>query len=302
MGFRAKNGFLLLWLMLFFTVLALSSTSAILQRDTGLKRFKEEDLKVKINNLRRAIDLYKYKYSVTSDNPTKIKALNSYLATGTATDVAILLAGESFIRARVATGSNRWKLISNLVHNPSFELDNGEKDYLTTSGWQGNYTADDKVPDGWQLTPTGAEQVVDIPEAGTWIVSFWARSINTTSKTELAVETYPGAANKGSLVADAMVWKRYFKSFTTSGPESVKISVSQTSSNIGDYSFVDGVMLEKWKLPTGLPATTLPAPSAWTKDYTIIPDIPEKMLKEKTFENLIITDGTSDDYNWWFQW
>ena len=298
MGLRARNGFLLLWLMLFFTVLALSSTSAILQRDTGLKRFREEDLKVKINTLRRAIDLYRYKYR---NDQSKLDDLENRLKL-TATDVAILLAEESFIRARVATGSTRWRLIKNYVKNSSFEIDDDKFDYTSISGWRGNYSANDNVPNGWQLTPTGAEQVIDLDEAGTWVVSFWARNTISNSKVELKVTPYLSPTDvKCSMIADESVWKRYFKSFTTTGPENVTLSVSQMGPT-NSSTFVDGIMLEKWIVPTNMPPTTKPAPSAWTRDYNIVPDMPEKILRETTFENLIIPDSQPEDYSWWFQW
>jgi hypothetical protein len=175
---KKRSGFVLLSILLFFTVLVLSSTVGVLERDTGLKRFSEEDLRINLGAIRRGIDLYRYKYTVTAPDPAKITALETALNTGVATEVANVLADESFIRARIATGSMKWLMVTNLIQNPSFEDDSGKIDYGTVGTWRGNFTADDGVPDGWKLNVDGAEQMVNITANATYIVSFWARCEN----------------------------------------------------------------------------------------------------------------------------
>ncbi|MEW6711120.1 MAG: hypothetical protein AB1403_14930 [Candidatus Riflebacteria bacterium] len=293
-----RNGYVLLSLLLFFTVLALSSTVTVLQQDTRLKRYSEEDLKHNVDAIRRGIDLYRYKYSVTSPDPGKITALENLLQTGPAKNVAELLAAESFIRARIATDTMSWKLVSNLVKNPSFEIDNGT-DFGPIGSWRGNFSAGDGAPDGWKLTTTGAEQYVTLVEPTTYIISFWARGITSTSEAKVRVwhDAVPC-----EITAQNTEWKRYYSSFTISTPKDVRIEIYRSSAVSNDITYIDGLMLEKWDPPPGLPVGTPPSPSAWTKTVNLVPSRSDQALQKNTFRDLIPATASPDDLSWWFNW
>ena len=79
---NARKGYVLIALLLFFTVLGMSSTVAVLEQDTRLKRFSEEDLKLNLDALRRGIDLYRYHYTYSTPNTTKINALDTAMQAG----------------------------------------------------------------------------------------------------------------------------------------------------------------------------------------------------------------------------
>lgn len=295
---RKRKGYVLLGLLLFFTVLTLSSTVTVLQQDTKLKRFSEEDLKLNIDSLRRGIDLYRYNYSVSAPDASKITALDALLQTGPAKDVADLLAAESFIRARIATGTMDWKLISNLIKNPSFEIDDGTY-YGAVGTWRGNFTADDNAPDGWKLHSSGAEQMISLLEPATYVISFWACGNSATAEVKVKVWN---AAVPCELTARTLAWKRYFASFTTVAPMDVRLEIVRNSAVSGDRIYVDGIMLEKWDPPTGLPAGTRPGPSAWTKSVNLIPAIASEALQQNVFRDLIPQDASPASVSWWFQW
>ncbi|GAB4272856.1 MAG: hypothetical protein Kow0029_12000 [Candidatus Rifleibacteriota bacterium] len=294
-----RKGYVLLGLLLFFTVLSLSSSVAILQQDTRLKRFSENDLKANIDAFRRGIDLYRYKYGVISHDDAKLAALNDKLINGPATAVADLLAAESFIRARIATGSMKWKLVTNLVKNPSFEIDDGT-DFGDVSGWRGNFTANDGTPDGWKMTDNGTEQMIkDIP-AGTYVLSFWARTDDSSSEVKLRA-WFDGLPVPCELTATDTVWRRYFASFEKTTPMDLKLEIVKGLTNTGNV-YIDGIMLEKWEPPSDLPPGTPPVPSAWTKDITLVPEKSDQVLQKNVFRDLIPQGATPASMTWWFQW
>ena len=281
-------------LLLFFTVLGLSSSVAVLEQDTRLKRFREQDLKLNLDALRRGIDLYRYKYGSTST------ALETAMNAGNATEVANILAAESFIRARVATGSMQWKVVQNLIANPSFEEDSGV-DYGVISGWRGNFTANDDVPDGWKLTSEGAEQKIAIANTSTYVVSFWARCDSATAKARLRVWRNAEAIPAADITASSTEWKRYFGSFAVTAPSTLTMSIVQAGAVSGDTVYIDGLMLEKWTPPA---AGVLPVASAWTEKSIVIPSQAVSALQERQFLNeLTVPDGSDpSSFTWWFQW
>lgn len=292
----------MLGLLLFFTVLGLSSTVAVLEQDTRLKRFSEEDLKLNLDSLRRGIDLYQYHYTNVDPQPAKITALTAAMASSTT--LADLLANESFIRARAATGSMSWRIINNYVKNPSFEIDDGKTDFGLIGGWRGNYTANDGVPDGWNLNAAGAEQWVSITTAGTYVISFWARCMTATSRASLKITIGAAAAPALEITADSGEWKRYFSSFALASPDNVRIDLLQTGLVSGDTTFIDGLMLEKWVPPAGVPGGALPVASAWTDKHQIVPTQAITALKERLFRSELTPPTAADisSYSWWFQW
>lgn len=305
---RNQRGYVLLGLLLFFTVLGLSGTVAVLEQDTRLKRFREEDLKLNLDALRRAIDLYRYHFVANND---KLKALDDAIASDAAvisplvaTNVATLLASENFVRARVMTGSNTWRIISNMINNPSFEVDD-TTDYGLIGTWRGNYTANDGVPNGWKLNADGAEQEISVPAAATYVISFWARSTSATARATLKIIINAAAIPTLEINATGTEWKRYFGSFSIGGvPATVRIELLQTGSASGDTTYLDGLMLEKWVPPTGTPGGALPVASAWTDKYQIVPAQAVTALQERAFKNELTAPSGSDisSYSWWFQW
>lgn len=299
-----RKGYVLLGLLLFFTVLGLSSTVAVLEQDTRLKRFSEEDLKLNLDALRRGIDLFRYHYTYvdTVNGPTRLAALDTAMQTGP-TQLADLLAGESFIRARVASGSMSWRIIDNLIKNPSFEVDDNT-DYGYVGTWRGNFTGNDGVPNGWKLTGSGAEQVIAINNSATYVISFWARCVTTTSRAKVQVWT-GGALPAVEINADSTDWKRYFGSFVLAvTPANIEVELIQNGSVSGDSVFIDGLMLEKWVPPTGVPGGALPVASAWTDKYQIVPSQAVNALQERQFKTELTAPAGSDisSYSWWFQW
>lgn len=305
---KMRRGYVLLGLLLFFTVLGLSGTVTVLEQDTRLKRFSEEDLKLNLDALRRAIDLYRYHFATNDD---KLKALDNAIASDAgvipplvATNVASLLASESFVRARVMTGSNTWRIISNMINNPSFEIDDNT-DYGLVGTWRGNYTANDGVPNGWKLNADGAEQEISINTAATYVVSFWARSTSATAKAILRIRINAAAIPTLEINATGTEWKRYFGSFPLGAvPATIRIDLLQAGTTSGDTTYIDGLMLEKWVPPAGTPGGALPVASAWTDKHQIVPAQAVNALQERAFKTELTAPSGSDisSYSWWFQW
>ncbi len=293
-----RRGYVLLGLLLFFTVLGLSGTVTVLEQDTRLKRFSEEDLKLNLDALRRAIDLYRYKNP--GDTTIEAKMGESPEA------LAEFLANERFVRARAASGNMKWRIIQNYINNPSFEIDDGTLAHLPAVGtWRGNYTANDGVPDGWQLNADGAEQEISINTAATYVVSFWARSTSATAKAVLRIRINAAATPAIEINATGTEWKRYFGSFPLGAvPATVRIELLQAGTTSGDTTFIDGLMLEKWVPPAGTPGGALPVASAWTDKYQIVPAQAVNALQERAFKTELTAPAGSDisSYSWWFQW
>ena len=297
---NARKGYVLIALLLFFTVLGMSSTVAVLEQDTRLKRFSEEDLKLNLDALRRGIDLYRYRYTYSTPNTAKISALDAAMQAGP-NQLADLLAGESFIRARVATGTMQWRIIDNQIKNPSFEIDDNT-DYGLIGTWRGNYTANDGVPNGWKLNAQGAEQCINITNAATYVVSFWARCTTATAKARLKIWA-GGATPSLELLADKTEWKRYFGSFAvTSAPAVIKIEILQAGTVVGDTTYIDGLMLEKWVPPPGMAGGSMPVASAWTDKYQVVPTQAVTALQERAFKSELTAPTDVSSYSWWFQW
>ncbi len=293
---KLRRGYVLLGLLLFFTVLGLSGTVTVLEQDTRLKRFSEEDLKLNLDALRRAIDLYRYKNP--GDTTLDIKMGEGPEA------LADFLADQSYVRARVATGTMKWRIIDNLIKNPSFEVDDNT-DYGLIGTWRGNYTANDGVPNGWKLNADGAEQEISITTAATYVVSFWARSTSATAKAILRIRINAAATPALEINATGTEWKRYFNSFPLGAvPATVRIELLQAGTTSGDTTFIDGLMLEKWVPPAGTPGGILPVASAWTDKYQIVPAQAVSALQERAFKTELTAPAGSDisSYSWWFQW
>lgn len=301
-----RKGYILLGLVLLFSVLALSSTVGIFEQDTRLKRFQEGEFKTNLDTIRRAIDLYRFKYSVTAPDDAKLRALEGILKTGPASDVIQLLAQESFLRGRIASGTMRWRRSQNLVLNSSFEIDEGTTDpnMYKAGGWRGNFTPNDLVPDGWELTNTGAFQQIALSgSAGpaTFVVSFWARCASPTAGVKLKLGPAAGFPTL-QLTANRPDWKRYYGVYAGSIPDVVKLELELDSSTSGETALVDGVMLEEWVPPANAPPSLTPVPSAWVASFAIVPDIASKSLQHQLLEDLISPDATPASMSWWLEW
>ena len=298
-----RNGYVLLGLVLALSLFALSGSVAVFEQDTRLKRFKEGELKTNLDTIRRAIDLYRFKYSVTAPDPGKLSLLDSIFATGMATPVIRLLTDESFLRARLATGTMRWRRSMNLVQNPSFELDTGTTDPLlyTAGSWRGNFTANDLVPDGWELTSAGAFQKIVLPVAGTFVVSFWARCASPTASVRMKFGPDP-VSPALQLNANRSEWSRYYGVYTTSTAGEIVHLEYELNGSSGATAYVDGVMVEPWTPPAGAPPSLKPVPSAWVAKFSIVSDLASETLQQQIFSDLIPPDATPASLSWWLQW
>ncbi len=295
-----REGMILLGLVILITVLALSSMVGVLEQDTRLKRFREDELKLNLSAIRRGIDLYRYKYSVSAPDPAKVAALEAALAAGTVDTLVGLLAAESFIRARVATGTMEWRTVTNLVKNPSFEIDNGTI-YGSVNVWQGNALSGDGVPDGWGLHADGVEQVISLAEADTYVLSLWCRVVGTGARARVQVWS-DEALPLIDFYADESDWKRYFASFSISSASSIRLVLSDAGADSGELAYIDGVMLERWNPPAGTPADAAPVASAWTKSTQVVPSQGIEALQQRQFSGLIPEDADPASVAWWFQW
>ena len=292
-----RNGYLLLSLLLIFSTLALSNTVIILEQDTRLKRFGEKDLKLNIDTLRRGIDLFRYKYTVTEPTPAMMTALQNALA---ADPLALidLLAAESFIRGRLGSGSMDWRVIQNHVRNPSFEKDTGE-DYGAVGAWKGNFTAGDGVPDGWELTTQGAQQVFPLAPAtvpATYVVSFWFRAETSTGAGKVRVWPESGGVPFLELNGSGTTWKRFHGHFQLPTVQNVRLEITENSGASGDEIFLDGIMLEPWTEPGG---ANVPVPSAWTADYSVSSAVASDVVQQNIFQDLVPADATPASLSWW---
>lgn len=301
-----RNGYVLLGMLLFFTFIGLSSSIAVLEQDTRLKRFSEDDLRQDLGAIRRGIDLYRYKFGATGT------PLEDALNAGDIDLVIAELTSKNFVRPGVAKGSvpwrknlRQWRITTNYIKNPSFEVDDGSI-FVEIGAWRGNFTGGDGVPDGWILTGSGAEQYVELTEVATYVVSFWARAVTATSRARVKVwrkAPVDEAIAASDIAADTMGWKRYFGDFQIAVvPATISLELIQAGSNGGDTVYIDGLMLEKWDPPSGTPLTVPPSPSAWTKKYTITPVATESAQQQRLFKEMIPEGAEPASFSWWFQW
>jgi hypothetical protein len=301
---HSNKGYLLLGFLLFFSLLALSSSIAVFEQDTRLKRFREQDLKLNLDHFRRAVDLYTYTYTVTAPNPTKISLLQTALQGGNASEVVTLLAQENFLRSRIATGSHLWKLVTNLVKNPSFEADDAQ-DFGFVGTWRGNFTANDLVPNGWNLIPTGIEQCINLSAPGypaTFVVSLWGRGATAAAGAKLRIWPSPETLPLAEVTINGADWKRGYGPFAIPAPLMVRLEITRTSNNSGDHAYLDGVMLELWTPPTNAPAGLQPAPSAWTAGTLVASDLSSDTLQTRIFQTIIGTDTNPSSFSTWLSW
>ncbi len=305
---RSRRGYLLLTLLLTFSILALTGTLGILERDTRLKRFSEADLKLNIDTLRRGIDLYRYMYTQSDSRPELIASLAFELENGFIASVTERLINDSqmtYIRGRLATDSLKWRVVRNLILNPSFEDDNGRSVPHTVGTWKGNFTAGDQVPDDWELTATGVQQWVPsavLTTPATYVVSFWGKIASPTAVIQLKVWPEVGPVPLVALSLNRSEWKRAYSSFYLVTPQNLKIEISQNSANTGDVAYVDGIMLEKWSPPPQVPATAPPAPSAWADGFTIAPDIGSQTLQQSLLQELLPEGASPASLSYWTSW
>ncbi|MFZ2956643.1 MAG: hypothetical protein WA705_07110 [Candidatus Ozemobacteraceae bacterium] len=302
-----RAGYLLLGLMVFFSVLALTSSVAVFEQDTRLKRFGDEEVKMRLDSLRRAIDLYRQKYIIS--DPARIAVLNTKLQTN-ATDVIYLLASESFLSARMildpvssgsgGAGSTPWRIVQNLVSNGSFEKDDGTN-YGLAGDWQGNFSAEDDVPDGWELTAQGAQQKINLTGPATYVASFWARAGTLTSGASLSVWPSVGAIPLITLSGGSSQWKRQYGYFFLPANDRIRFEIIQTNTTSGDEVFVDGLMLERWQAPTGAP-TVSPVPSAWVESSGVVSSVASETIGKRFIQDLLGPTADPASVGWWLEY
>lgn len=301
-----RRGYLLLLLLMVFTLLLLGSLAGVLEQDTSVRRLSQDELKSDLDALRKAIDFYRFRYGVdpmTAD-PARIASLNHFLdraqrqdpptAMG---DLLQYLLSENYIRSRlmgnrllgpgVASGTG-WRVVRNLVRNGSFEWDDGRgAGFPYPTGWRGNSTGEDGVPDGWQLTSTGAEQKVEVPFTSpglaTFVASFWVRVETPGDQVKLRVWPDGGPVPLSEVTATDRQWRRYFTAFNLAATTTLKVEVDLFA---GNDARVDGVMLERWQPPLGgAPAAV--APSAFTEDSTIVSLVASATVQQSAFTELV---------------
>ncbi len=299
-----RNGYVLIGLLLFFSVLTLSGTVAVLEQDTRLKRFTENEAKGNVDSLRRAIDLYRYKYQVSAPDSAKIDSLNSDLKNNLVDNVITRLTEERFLRSRIATGSMDWRIVTNLASNSSFEVDleeNAALYWVNPPGWQGNYHADE-VPNGWQYLDAGGgiEQYIIIPNPATYVTSLWVKGNSPTARTKIRVLD-SSDANIFEMQVGQEKWKRYYGSFQCPA-QTIRFQLLENGVLLTDKTYIDGVMLEQWNPPTGYPATLTPVPSAWVDGRTLVPDVASQVVQKGLLQDVIGSDTNQASFSYWLEW
>ena len=297
-----RRGYLLLGILLAFSLLVLSSSVGILDRDTRLKRFQETQMTKDLESIRRSIEQFQYYYGKVASNSAKIAALSAAL--GTPDTLMNFLASEGFLRERVGGTGAKWRLVRNLVKNPSFEDDGLASVPAPIAGWMGNFTENDSVPNGWQLTATGAEQMLDLSfgpgTPATFVVSFWSRSASPTAKVECIVTRQD--SSKIILHAQTPQWKRTFGTFNAPFTGAIRLEINQISGNSGDLALVDGVMLEEWTPPPDSPAGFLPVPSAWAASFSVSPGMASAAVKQYQALQEILASAAPASLSWLLEW
>ncbi|MBF0501057.1 MAG: hypothetical protein HQM09_13040 [Candidatus Riflebacteria bacterium] len=306
---RNRKGYLLLGLLMVFSALMLSSTIAVLEQDPAVKRSGEEDLKQRIDTIRRAVDLYRKTHS-TSD--TRISDLNNFFKAGDAAGVVDFLASECYLSSHVsldpvAAGSGgivypTWGVVTNLVNNGSFEHDDGTDygvvngvSYGVTGTWRGNFTASDSVPDGWQLIATGVQQCIGLIGPATYVASLWVYG-----SASMSIYSNDGNLLMPAVSGGQIAWKRRFGYFFT--PSSLVASITIGTSGVsGTEARVDGVMLELWQPPSGAD-TALPVPSAWVDTVGIVAAVGSETQSKAIFGDLIDLTLDPPPATWWFEY
>lgn len=300
----ARRGYLLLALGVIFSLMALSAGVSWLDRRTVFQRDYERSVRRDLDHLRLGIDLFIHRATVTAPSPASLTALENGFADADVNAVIRLLAGDRHLSQRVASGS--WRIVRNLVKNPSFEFDNGT-DYggvaTSTGTWQGNRTSGDFVPDGWTLVEDGIEQYLQLTGSfpASFVASFWARmpAVDTTVR-------FIVAGSDGShlldIIATSTEWRRYQGSFGLAAPETVRLLTLLSSTGGTDHGLVDGVMLERWWNPLTAGGEPIqPVPSAWTANYGISPLLASPALHLQWFTHQLDAAGRQATEAWVFQ-
>lgn len=297
---KKSSGYMLLFLVMVVTVLALGSSLAVIQQDTKLRRYTEQELKLNLDAIRRAFDLYQKDYPASA---AQLVTLPSIASAAQRLAEAGYLRQSAWSQNSISNSANDFfEFRRNLVLNPSFEDDIGT---ISTDPWYSKWAvASDGIPDYWETVrnPTTqriqtARQIIykdrlptDVSYPATFVVSFWGRWSPPAKATATFVLNVIREIDSTTLAAIAEKhnqWKRSFKSFVLPTLATLSIELS-TNSNPNDAAYFDGIMLETWKGP----ATMTPFPSAWTKDFTFSSKLTSEALQQtQRLEQATTTDN-----------
>lgn len=314
---KRSSGYALLFLIMIITMLSLSSSVAVIQQDTRLKRYTEQELKLNLDAVRRAFDLY-----VLKENPSE--ALMTTLREGTVASLTSFLAEKGYLRrsawsqasanpndALPSSAGDLWQFRRNLIRNSSFEDDFGYVDAngiptSTSDPYIASVTVkDDGKPDywnideqNWTVNKSATQKIYKdlLTSNATYVISYWGRwspPVNATSEFSLSVIRESDGAELKKLKGNSKHWKRYFAAFflPTAATLTVKLTVN---SNKGEAAYFDGLMLERWMGSD----TMTPFPSAWAKDFVVTSAIASVALQQTQVFGLTGSDSVDLPEGW----
>lgn len=286
-----SSGYALLFLIMIITMLSLSSSVAVIQQDSRLKRYTEQELKLNLDAVRRAFDLF-----VLKENPSE--ALMTIMREGSVSSLTTFLAEKGYLRrsawsqaaanpndALPTSAGDLWQFRRNLIRNSSFEDDIGTitaDPYISSvavalDGKPDYWDIDD--PD-WTVNKSASQKIYKdlLTNNATYVISFWGRwspPVSATSEFSLGILRESDQAELKKIKGNSKHWKRYFAAFFLQNAATLAVKLT-VSSNKGEAAYFDGLMLEQWKGSD----TMMPFPSAWAKDFVFTSAIASETLQQ----------------------
>jgi len=276
------------------TMMTLGSSVAVIQQDTRLKRYTEQELKLNLDAIRRATELFNRdvetgKIPAGAAVIAEMKSATDAL-TGNIDNATAILAKNGYLRqsslklqGTTTTASFSWNFRYNLIKNSSFEDDDATTStdpYLNSVA-----VASDGIPDYWKVDKASASQIIYSDKfsstLATYVVSFWGRwcpPVGATSTYALRVIRQSDQVEIASITTRSIAWERNFTTFQLPNQETLAVRI-ELAANTGEAAYFDGLMLEKWEEPPDQPGME-PFPSAWAKDFTFVSSFSTEALQQ----------------------
>lgn len=296
-----SSGYALLFLVMIITMLSLSSSVAVIQQDTRLKRYTEQELKLNLDAVRRAFELYGqavgYDAALANMKGMSVGSATQFLVSnGYLRQSAWAQQSSNPASTLPTTADALWQFRRNLIKNSSFEDDVGT---ISTDPYISSVAvALDSKPDywdiddpNWEINKSASQKIYkdDLPaDNATYVISFWGRwspPVSATSEFSLAVLKENDQTELSLIKGKSKYWRRYFKAFFLKDLATLTVKLT-VNSNKGEAAYFDGLMLELWKNGDPLPYR----PSAWAKDFVFTSAIASEALQQTQVFGLADSD------------
>ena len=291
---KSSRGYALLLLIMIITMMTLGSSVAVIQQDTRLKRYTEQELKLNLDAIRRATELFNRDVE-TGKIPAGAAVIAEMTSatdalTGNINSATAILAKNGYLRqsslkllGETTMASFSWNFRYNLLKNSSFEDDDAS---ISTDLYINSVAvASDGIPDYWKVDKASASQIIYSDKfssaPATYVMSFWGRwctLVGATSTFVLSVIRQSDQVVMASIATGSTTWKRHFTKFALPAPATLAVRLG-LAANASEAAIFDGLMLEKWEAPPDQPGME-PFPSAWAKDVTFVSSFSTEALQQ----------------------